>query len=199
MKGVSGSAREAQTAAIYGGDLYMGVWPWAEVWKYDANRSDWIFVRRMFTHPEITADVNHPYQAETDALGEVYNIWGQRVTSMIPAGGSLYISTSAKNSRPYGPEFKFLSDDKWKDYGTVYRLTRPGNLSAYTEWKNEPTRFDFILYKDRMAISQNGKELGSTPMAPELTAEIKPNDIDWGMGVYGPFRGEIVKKTFEKK
>ena len=37
MPGVSDRAREAQTTAIYGGDLYVGVWPWAELWRLDGN------------------------------------------------------------------------------------------------------------------------------------------------------------------
>jgi len=28
LKGVSGNAREAQTTVVYGGDVFVGVWPW---------------------------------------------------------------------------------------------------------------------------------------------------------------------------
>ena len=199
MEGVSTHAREAQTTAIYGGDLYVGVWPWAEVWKYDRNRSDWILVRRMFTHPEITDATTHPYENETAALGEVLNRWGQRVTGMVPFGASLYISTSAKGSHPYEPKFGFLSDDKWQEYGTVYKLTAPGHLSVYTEWKDGPTRFGFTLTRDSITVTQDGVALGSLPLSPELTSAISPKDITWGYGIYGKFRGEIIEKTLEQQ
>ncbi len=196
MEGVSTQAREAQTTTIYGGDLHVGVWPWGEVWKYDRNRSEWIFVRRMFTHPELTDAVNHPYENEMRELEGVWNQWGHRVTSLLPHQNSLYISTSAKNSTPYEPKYDFLTeDDRWKEYGSVYRLTLPGHLSVYTEWKNGPTTFEFTLTNDRMSVSQDGRDLGSASIDPKLAAQIVPKDITWGYGVYGKFRGKIEQKT----
>lgn len=195
MPGVSTRAREAQTTAIYGGDLYVGVWPWAEVWNYDG--STWSFVRRMFTHPELTDAVTHPYEAECTKLEIVLNQLGQRVTSLIPFGEALYVSTSAKSSAPYEPRFGFLTDDQQKDYGAIYRLTRPGHLSAHTAWKEGPTTFELTLTRDRMSVSQDGRLLGSTPLSPDLTAGLAIKDISWGKGIYGAFRGEIVGKTLQ--
>jgi len=197
MPGVSGRAREAQTTAIYGGDLYVGVWPWAEVWRYDG--AAWSFVRRMFTHPDLTDVVTHPYEAECTKLEIVLNQWGQRVTSMIPSGEALYVSTSAKSSAPYEPRFGFLTDDQQKDYGAIYRLTRPGHLSVHTDWKTGPTTFELTLARDRMSVSQDGRPLGSTPVDPDLTAGLALGEVSWGKGVYGAFRGEIVEKTIQKE
>jgi len=60
LKGVSASAREAQTTAIYGGDLMVGVWPWGEVWRYNVDSRGWAFMRRMFIHPELSsARISH--------------------------------------------------------------------------------------------------------------------------------------------
>ena len=95
LKGVSGSAREAQTTAIYGGDLMVGVWPWAEVWRYNANSREWNFMQRMFDHPALSSKITHPYDVENQN-NSPRNMWGQRVTSLVPSGPDLFISTSAK-------------------------------------------------------------------------------------------------------
>ena len=192
MEGVSGRAREAQTAAIYGGDLYVGVWPWAEVWRYDRNTGAWTLVQRMFTHPDLHEDPTHPYENEMRELDGVWNDWGQRVTSLVPHGDALYIGTSSKGGSPYGPKFQFLADGRWKDYGAIYRYSLPGHLSAYTEWRDGPTTFEFVLTADGMAVSQDGVEIGSTDLPPGLADQITIADVTWGSGVYGAFRGEFL-------
>ena len=129
MPGVSHNAREAQTLAIYNGELYVGVWPWAEVWRYDG--SDWHFVQRMFSHPLLTDAVAHPYEAETKQVDSVYNLWGQRVTGLVPYKGSLIITTSSKGGAPWEPKFAFLTHEQQRDYGAIYRATLPGQLSVH--------------------------------------------------------------------
>jgi len=78
MKGVSKKAREAQTIVLYGGELYVGVWPWGEVWRYHRDLDQWNLAHRMFTHPPLTEETIHPYELECQALGIVANLWGQR-------------------------------------------------------------------------------------------------------------------------
>lgn len=194
MPGVSSRAREAQTAAIYRGDLFVGVWPWGEVWRYDRNRADWDFVGRMFTHPPVSTQITAPYEKETAAVHRVYNLWGQRVKSMVPWGDSLYISTSAKGSYPFDAKFDFLADGRWKEYGSVYRLTMPGSLSVHTEWKDGPTRLEFTVADGRMSVAQDGKPLGSVaiPAGVADSAEAAA-DITGGKGVFGPLRGDIAE------
>ncbi|MDP6780009.1 MAG: hypothetical protein QGI83_24855, partial [Candidatus Latescibacteria bacterium] len=138
MPGVSSSVREAQTTAIYGGDLFVGVVPWAELWRYNPDTDGWTFVSRMFTHPPITDETDHPYEDECMALGIVYNQWGQRVTSLVPLGSSLILSTCAKSPTEWKPEYDFVGDGKWKEYGAVIRLTMPGSLCATTSWTDGP-------------------------------------------------------------
>ena len=134
MPGVVDRAREAQTLAIYRGDVYCGVWPWGEVWRLDPADSRWRLVGRMFDHPEVSTRVRHPYEKEMGAFDQSLNRWGQRVTSMIPLGDSLYVGTSAKTSAPFEPRFDFLAGGQWKDYGKVHRLTAAGHLSVSTRW-----------------------------------------------------------------
>jgi hypothetical protein len=53
MEGVSRDAREAQTLGIYRGDLMVGVWPWAELWRLEKGSPTWKFMGRGFTHPRV--------------------------------------------------------------------------------------------------------------------------------------------------
>ena len=193
MPGVRKQAREAQTLAIYGGDIIAGVWPWGEVWKYDG--SGWDFMGRMFTHPEPTAETTHPYETETKQQGAVLNRWGQRVTSLVSLDDALFISTSSKGGTPYEPKFSFLAGGKWKEYGKVYRYRKPGCLAARTEWTGGPTTLEFRFSGDRLSVWQDGKELASTRFEARLAAAIAPEKTRWGQGVFGPFRGRIEERA----
>ena len=195
MPGVSTSAREAQSTAIYGGELYVGVWPWAEVWRYD--RSEWRLAKRVFTHPEITAATTHPYEKETAALGEVLNRWGQRISGLVPFGDALFIATSAKGTSPYEPRFSFLDGDKWKEYGAVYRLRRPGNLTVATGWRESATRFEIIVSDASITVLQDGEQIGSTDLPDGFADGLALGAVEWGKGIYGPLRGRIVSSEME--
>jgi hypothetical protein len=173
MPGVSPHAREAQTLAIYGGDLYVGVWPWGEVWRLDRRENAWRFLGRMFTHPEPTATTTHPYEHETKKLDPVLNRWGQRVTSMVPLGDSLYISTSAKSLQHL---LLFL-----------YPQSRLSGGSF--EWKTGPTTLEFEHNGKRLAVFQDGKMIGSTTC--ELPPVAAVSQASWGEGVFGRFAGKI--------
>ena len=193
MAGVSSSAREAQTTAIYGGNLYVGVWPWGELWRYSSDAGRWAFMRRMFSHPPVTDETTHPYENECAALGIVLNQWGQRVTSLVPMGDSLFISTSAKSPTEWEPAYDFVGEGRWMEYGTVHRLTVPGSLSVPLRWTDGPTQLDFVLDGRTMAIVQDGDELASVIPDASLTsginAGLKAGEVTWGRGIFGDFGG----------
>lgn len=191
MPGVSDRAREAQTMAIFGGELYVGVWPWAELWRYDG--SNWQFVQRLFPHPEPTDATTHPYENETKALDEVINRWGQRITSLVLHESGLFLSTSSKGSTPYEEKFTFLANDKWKDYGTVYQIQIPGQLSAHTNWVDGPTTFEFVITDKEMQILQDDQIIGRVSI--NSAPEINPENITYGYGIFGSFSGDILEHT----
>ena len=136
LPGVSPSARECQTLSIYRGDLLAGVWPWAELWRYDRDASRWHSMGRMFTHPEISDATVHPYEAEAKKHGLVTNHWGQRVTGLVPLDDSVFISTSAKGTARWEDRYKFLTDAQRREYGAVHRLRMPGNLATQINRKS---------------------------------------------------------------
>ncbi len=198
---VSGSAREAQTTTIYRGDLYCGVWPWAEVWRYLKEQDRWHFIGRMFSHPESTKETVHPYEKDTNKPGDVLNAWGQRVTSMLPFGDSMLISTSAKSSATeHDPElYTHLAGDKWEEYGMVYRFTMPGNLAATMAWTGRPTQLRFTITDTEMIISQDGVELARASIDGLSSDEISDLNVEWGRGIFGPCGGEIVEREFSPR
>ena len=201
IEGVAGNSREAQTSAIYGGDLYVGVWPWAELWRHSPGPNEWDAVGRMFTHPRVTDKTTHPYERECEAADVVLNQWGQRITSLVPIGDSLVVGTSAKWPCKWEPKFSFVSGGKWQEYGSVIRLRTPGNLSVSLRRTTGPTELEFAVSQSTLRITQNGSLLASTGLAGPLSAEVAAaaglGKISWAQGVFGRFAGAYVEGEAE--
>ncbi len=191
VSGVATSAREAQTMAIYGGDLLVGVWPWAELWRRDHSADRWVSHGRMFTHPELTAARQHPYEPEAVKHNLVLNHWGQRITGMVPVGDSLFLSTSAKGTTPWKESFDFLTDEKRREYGAVLKLTSTGNLSAKIEWKDRPTKFTFRVYSNRIEIHQDDRKIGESELRDFQLPDFDQAQTSLGQGIYGPSSGVL--------
>lgn len=193
MEGVRGSSREAQTTVIYGGQLFVGVWPWGELWRQNPDSGEWAFERRMFDHPAVSGEITHPYDVENHDHSP-RNFWGQRVTSLVPNGPHLFVGTSSKSpSRWYAETFPFLAPDLWKSYGSVYRLTMPGHLSASAKWTDGPTTLKFVIDGDKLSIKQDGEELASAPLEAEVAG--LQDSIEWGAGIFGDFSGSEISGT----
>ena len=193
LEGVTSSSREAQTTAICGGELFTGIWPWGEVWRYNPDADRWRFQQRMFSHPMLSKDIVHPYDVENRGH-DVRNLWGQRITSLVTSGDSLFVSTSAKYPCEWNADtFPFLAEEKWKSYGSVYRMKIPGHLGAKAEWTSAATVFEFTVSGREMTISQDGKRIGSTTisgaLAKKLERQPKLKPVRWGTGIYGGFNG----------
>lgn len=201
MAGVSDRAREAQSTMIYGGELYVGVWPWGEVWRYDADTSEWHFVQRLFTNPPLTDQYVHPYEEDliafNNATGEemVVNNWGQRVTAMAPAGTDLMLSTSSKAPFARDERLSFVTDEVFNAFGQVYQLNLPGNLSASINPTAGLTKLQLIVRSNSMEIHQDDTLLAQTPVPTELLKGLHPDTITWRYGVYGPFQGSLAQQS----
>lgn len=193
LPGVSPSARECQTLAIYRGDLFAGVWPWGEVWRHERDGDRWHSLGRLFTHPEVTDRVQHPYETEAQARGLVLNDWGQRVTGMVPVGDSLMLTTSAKGNHRWDPKYDFLSATGRLEYGAIHQWTLPGTLAVPIHWKDGATRLEFLLFRERLAVRQDGRPLMEAALDPAFSREVKPARVAWGQGVFGPLQGRLVR------
>ena len=202
MPGVSDRSREAQTTCLYGGDLYVGVWPWSELWKYDAAEDSWKFMKRMFEQPEITDEMVHPWEDRIRAYNEehseeiVWNNWGQRVTGLTPMGDAMYLSVSAKGCPERDMRLDFLHDDTvYDEYRSVFRVTKPGCVSAPMTWTGEPVEFQFRVTDSEVTILQDGQILASAPIGAEAASRIRGSEITWANGMFGRLKGRIEESS----
>ena len=176
----------------------MGVWPWAELWRYDHPGDAWHFVRRMFEHPAITDEMNHPWEDRVTGYNEmhgaelIWNDWGNRTTGLAPMGDSLFISTSAKSCPERDMRMEFLHDDEvWNEYRTVHRMRKSGCAAGPVDWREGGTTLEFLADGDRVVIAQDGAEIASAPADPKVVASVETARIEWGKGMYGPFAGDV--------
>ena len=188
----SASAREAQTLAIYCGDLYAGVWPWGELWRLDSDSKEWEFVHRVFQIPEVSK-VSAPYVDEMTGKEDVMNYWGQRITSLVNCGDSLFIGTMNKQGSPYKPnQHDFLDTATVEQYGKTFRLTGNAQAAGQFEWKNE-TVFRFVCDRTHLRIYQDGKMLAETKHTGNDLEGRTPGEFRNGEGIYGEFAGTILE------
>lgn len=187
---VSSNAREAQTLAIHGGYLYAGVWPWGELWRYDPDGETWEFVARVFEDPPLSREDQEPYaRIMTEKNVDVYNYWGQRITSLTNVGNSLYIATMNKQGRPFNPEtHDFLTPEIVAQYGRVHRLDSNAQIAAPFEWK-KTTTFRFVCTEEGLELYQDDRQIGSA--ACDTGAVGETLSIQKGRGIYGPFEGTV--------
>jgi hypothetical protein len=196
LPNVSPHAREAQTMAIYRGDLLVGVWPWAELWRYERDAKKWRSMGRAFTHPEASDKTTHPYEAEADRFQLVTNHWGQRITGMVPRGDTLMLSTSSKGTYEWFDKYDSLTEEQRREYGAVLELKMPGNLAAQIKWKDRPTKLEFVVQRNRLVIRQDGQELAAAALRLPEIKTLSELNVNWGEGPFGAFSGSIQEKQF---
>ena len=196
IPGVASSARECQTLAVYNGQLFAGVWPWAELWRLDDD-DRWHSHGRMFTHPEITNETQHPYEADAKRMQLVLNHWGQRISGMVPVGDSLYASTSTKGMGRWPDKVDFLTDEQRREYGAVIRLRMPGNLATPIQWPRGKTKLEFVIGPGSLAVRQDGAELAATELTAGRELNAEQLQFSGGEGIHGPLRGEVLRHSIE--
>mgnify|MGYP005852674549 CR=1 FL=1 len=158
--------REVQTMAVYAGYLMCGLWPWGEVYGFDLNLNKWSFYQRFFQFPGYRKELTPFYDRIQFNSGIQNNQWGQRVTDLVPYGKYLAVNTSFKNV-VFEDDKKYLFTDEINQYGKVYLMEIPGQISSVINWKQE-TELKFICKNGVMQIYQDG----------ELMAENKIDALD---------------------
>ncbi|MBM4049002.1 MAG: hypothetical protein FJ279_28215, partial [Planctomycetes bacterium] len=159
--GAASRPREAQTTMIYRGELLVGVWPWAELWRLDPDAQRWVAMGRLFTHPKVHETPPHPYEDQMKAAGLVINLLGQRLGSMVPLGDALLMSTSSKGGHTWGTEKDCMDAKQRDEYGAIHRLHMPGNLAAALQWTDKTVNLRFVAKDGRMAIFQDDREVAA--------------------------------------
>ncbi|XVN42558.1 MAG: hypothetical protein RCG15_08260 [Candidatus Rickettsia vulgarisii] len=187
------NAREAQTLAIYGGRLFVGIWPWSELWSCSKNSCD--LVTRIIKHPNQDENLVHPYEVEALNQGVEENSFGQRITSMIPYGQELLISTGTKS---HGinilKDNKFIEDKLKSDYEAIYSLYLPGTISIPILMNNKKQiSIKIKIYKNKVDILQNDTILGKMEISTDLANKLKgKTKILWGKGIFGDISNNTV-------
>ena len=126
----------------------------------------------------------------------VLNRWGHRITGLIPLGDSLFVSTSSKGSTPYDPSYGFLNeDDKWKEYGRIYQLTLPGQVSIDTEWKAGPITFEITATPDQLTLRQAGGKSQVARITRAMFDALRSGQVIQRSGVFGKFGGQELTVT----
>jgi hypothetical protein len=191
---VSASAREAQTLAIYCGDLYAGVWPWGELWKLDTDTKQWQFIGRTFETPEPNKEDQEPYARAMKGKSDEYNYWGQRITSLTNYQDSLYIATMNKRGMPWKrDEHDFLDEETVAQYGRVHRYKAAAQIAVNFEWKPSTT-VRFSTESGRLRVWQDGALTGEA-LIENSTFDVSGNVVvALGSGVYGPFSGKVSQR-----
>ena len=186
-------ARELQTTVIYRGELFAGVWPWAELWRLSPDSTKWLTMGRLFSSPNVSENPIHPYETEASASGSVFNQLGQRLTSMVAHKDSLLMGTSWKIGETIIDEYKFslLNREQRMEYGAIHRLKMSGNLTGLLTWKDHPTKLLFMAKNGEMAIFQDGEKIASTEFDTTTIKDMQEYNIKFGHGVFGKFNGPI--------
>jgi hypothetical protein len=124
---------EAQSMAMYCGDLFIGYWPTGEILRFDHRKRKWNHFARLFDHPEDSDLI--PYSIRpSDKFEPAF--FGQRVTALVPYRDSLYAVTS--NLRDWRGEKSFMENMAASQYGAVWKIRRPGCKTTYVTKKIAP-------------------------------------------------------------
>jgi hypothetical protein len=191
-EGVSANAREAQTLAIYGGYLYVGVWPWGELWRFDHEAKTWTFVTRVFTQPELSVENQEPFALAMKDKPPAYNAWGQRIVSLTNFQDSLYIATMNKGGTPWIPEVQaIIPEAAVAEYGRVHKLTVPGQVAVPFTWKPDTT-LTFSVTASQLIVYQDGTRIGKAQTGKALDlSTLNEDSITLANGIYGPSTGKV--------
>lgn len=186
--------REAQTLAIYRGELYAGLWPWGEIWRLAHPEGEWEFVERAFSIPPTSMEVEEPFADVVKALGVglAHNEWGQRVVSFAPFENALYLSTMNKSGLPYEDAWGFLDAAAQAQYGAVYTLQADANVTCPFTWKPQTT-LRFVLATDHIRVEQDGRAICDLPLAEGQLSRLDRDAYVAGDGPFGAFNGEALR------
>ncbi len=181
---------EAQSMALYCGNLYVGYWPRGDLWMRSQADGAWHRAGRAFSHPAAAAPavpyINNPLP-DLDAA-----FLGQRITSLTPHGDSLYLTTSnLRGWHKFIPAPEFLTVNQVAEYGSVWRLHQPGCATGHLKSAAVVT-LQFDISPTEIRIRQDRKTL-----AVAANPGVMPADSDRmlvGQGVFGHMGGPVTVK-----
>jgi len=178
--------REVQSLNLYRGELWAGVWPWGELYRFDGRT--WSLAWRAFSSPDIRPELQAPYEIEASSAGLVHNVFGQRIAGLTVRDGALYLKTTPKSIDPAGPRPEILFEPWRSEYDAVVCLTESAEAQGRVGWTDGPTELEFLIYADRLEIRQDGRRIGLVEDEFIGLRDLALDRVAWGRGVFGPSR-----------
>jgi hypothetical protein len=179
--------REAQSLGIYGGDLYVGMYPWGRVFRLDRDTGQWSH-ERLFDSPQANEMMSYPYSntcPDTD--------WAQRITYLAPFRGGLAAGLGSMRINPQEREASLcIPREALSDYGRVKLLTMGASTMGQLKWTDKVVNFDFIVKENGLFIYQDGKRIARTKTAINGDFFKEAAQIDLGYGIFGSLNGTIL-------
>ncbi len=184
--------REAQSLSIYGGELYVGMYPWGQVWRLDRSVNQWDYIR-LFDSPPFTS-VKYPYLRECYIWD-----WAQRIDYLTPFNGALVAGMGSMGQNPRETEgYPCLDWLHRLEYGKVKQLTLPNSTMGQINWTDGPTELEFILGEDGQYIIQDGVVLAYHPGKFKSEWNNKMLQVVYGVGAYGSLNGKILSQSIDQ-
>ena len=161
------------------------------------------FLNRLYSMVPGWADSRPKKNQAGTPLPDV-DVWGQRITQLVPLGKHLYLATGNKSGE-HNPEWrKFLpSPALASEYGRVYELTSPGNLACNLPEQGGPLSLEFSTVRERLEVRVGDQllcVLDDRTVALSAESLRKPRIL--GDGMYGKFIGghvSVAPKTEVQK
>jgi hypothetical protein len=188
--------REAQSLLVFAGDLYVGVWPWGEVWRHNSLDDSWQLVMRAFSQPD-SSEGKAPFTEQMQHLAASdRNFWGQRIMSFASLNGVLYFSTGNKNAYAGDTKPEWMTQPNYDEYGAVWKVTPTNKVIAHlpvqlSMARETPMQISIgIDAGGKVAMNANDRLVGSGTITQpgKFTA---PYHVVVAQGAYGPSPAQV--------
>lgn len=186
--------RESQSVVSAYGRVFVGMYPWAEVYEIDPE-SGREHVQRLMTAPRKTS-AKAPYYAKNEAMPELEPThWGQRITTLAVLNGHLCAGTGNLRGERYSAEkFPQLHAHDTLAYGSVHCALLPNHTLANGR-VNKKTELHFIITKNALYIAENENIIARAPATFAARQQEALCDsqgqLTIGLGNYGDFAGAV--------
>ncbi|WP_291209061.1 hypothetical protein [Hyphomonas sp.] len=189
----NGPYRESQAVVVSGGRVFIGMYPWAELFIHEGEAP--ATVLRLIERPEKTGGEFAPYAshlaAAVTSLQDPYadRAWAQRIPTIVVLSGLVCASTGNRTGEDLDRWQGLVDEGDVRHYGEVFCAPVPGHVM--TGPVPDGTLVRFRVDKERLSIVVDGKTVASAAhglsgSALHRLSRARPRV---GTGDYGPFEG----------
>ncbi|MBN8542946.1 MAG: hypothetical protein J0M34_01625 [Alphaproteobacteria bacterium] len=186
--------RESQTVSSSYGQLFIGMFPWAEFYQINPKTGEEL-IQRLIAHPK-KEPIESPYNKDgiTEGSETDHTHWGQRITRIAVLNGKLCAGTGNKRGKRYSAaDFPNLDEKDTLDYGKVFCANLPNHTMAAHQIAPK-AELRFVISDKEMLILADGVVIARSPhslSAAEVAKLADDGQQTWGKGDYGTAQGEL--------